>query len=235
MGCGVVIAAAGAGSRLGGTPKQIRPLCGRPVCAWSWNAFNGLVDAGVVVTSAPLLRCMEDLLAVDPPQFPCQVVAGGDSRLQSVWNGIQALPEECDTVLIHDAARPLVSSNEITACRQALSEHIAAVVAIPCSATVKRCQSDSTTIAATVSRNDLWLAQTPQGMRRSAAHEAFPRLLEHDAETLASITDDVSVMEWAGIPSVVVPGQASNLKITSNDDWQIAEAIMAWRHDDQHS
>lgn len=235
MTCGVIIAAAGSGSRLGGVPKQIRPLCGRPVCAWSWNAFNGQVDAGVVVTSPALMRCMTDLLAVDPPAYPCTVVAGGDSRLESVWNGLQALPEYCATVLIHDAARPLVSADEIIACREALESHTAAVVATPCSATVKRCHPNGHSIASTVPREDLWLAQTPQGLQRSAAQTAFAQLLAQGANAMANITDDISVMQAADIPCIVVPGRSSNLKITTGDDWDVAEAIMNWRHNDQHA
>jgi 2-C-methyl-D-erythritol 4-phosphate cytidylyltransferase len=118
--------------------------------------------------------------------------------------------------------RPLVPGSCIAACITALTEHIAAVVAIPCAATVKRARADRT-VDTTVPRDDLWLAQTPQGLRRTEALAAFARA---DAEAW-SCSDDVQVMERAGHRVALVPGDARNLKLTTPDDWAIAEALLS--------
>lgn len=225
MAVGLVLAAGGSGSRFAATglPKQFRPLAGRPLFLWSLAAFRGQVGAAVIVSPAPLQALVQDLVGCERHPFPVTVVAGGDSRLGSVGRGLMALGDACDRVLVHDAARPLVGPEPITACIRALDAVPAAVVAIPCAHTVKRVADGQ--VAETVPRDDLWLAQTPQGLHRALATAAFAQA---EAEGW-HCSDDVSVMERAGHAVSVVPGQATNLKVTTADDWPLAEAILAAR------
>ena len=219
---GLVIPAAGRGSRFGGPiAKQLLPLRGRAVLLRSLDAFVGLVDRAVLVVSSEVRADIEALLATTIYPFPITLVLGGDTRQASVYAGLRALAPDCDLALIHDAVRPLVPPACIAACIDALGEHPAAVVAIACSATVKRAASDGT-VDTTVPRDALWLAQTPQGLRLTLGLAAFAQ-----AEANGwNCSDDAQVMEKAGHKVAIVPGDARNLKLTTPDDWAVAEALI---------
>lgn len=229
----LVIPAAGRGLRFGGSgrsgnnaPKQLLPLAGRVVLLRSLDAFAGLVDEAVLAVSDDLRNEVERLLANEHFPFPLRLTAGGATRQESVHRGLLATDANADVVLIHDAVRPLVPPRCITDCIAALAHADAAVVAIPCAHTVKRSRlasGDATLVDATVSRDDLWLAQTPQGLRRAAGLAAFARA----AAEGWLCSDDVQVMERAGHRVVLVPGDARNLKLTTRDDWAVAEALLA--------
>ncbi|TVR40134.1 MAG: 2-C-methyl-D-erythritol 4-phosphate cytidylyltransferase [Planctomycetota bacterium] len=236
MSCALVLAAAGGGSRLGGVAKQVRPLAGRPVLNWSLSRFHGLVDEVVVVSSQPLAPLIEELLRLDPPPVPWQVVLGGATRLHSVWAGIQALGPKIERILVHDAARPLVQPKHISACIQALTGAPGAVLAQAVYATVKRC-NETLQIRDTIDRRHLYLAQTPQAFRAAEGRQAFAQAItaiDQQPELAGRFTDDVAVLEWAGLDCVVVPGVATNIKITTTDDWDLAEAILGWEHQLDH-
>jgi 2-C-methyl-D-erythritol 4-phosphate cytidylyltransferase len=222
--CALVVPAAGGGTRFGGAaPKQLLPLAGRAVLLRSLHAFAGLVVEAVIPVAAAIHEQVAELLMVDPPPFPCRLVIGGDTRQASVHAGLEATDAGCDAVLVHDAARPLVREACIRACIKAIARHGAAVVCQPCSSTVKRAVGDL--VVATVPREDLWLAQTPQGFRRELGLTAY----RHAAAEGWIATDDAAVIEHAGHPVAVVPGEASNLKITTPDDWAVAEALVDLR------
>jgi 2-C-methyl-D-erythritol 4-phosphate cytidylyltransferase/2-C-methyl-D-erythritol 2,4-cyclodiphosphate synthase len=221
----LIIPAAGRGTRFGADrPKQFLDLAGEPVLLRTLRAFAGLVERAVLA-SDPLFRPDIEAIAAQAP-FPVHVVAGGATRQDSVWAAIQtdrAHPAAGadDALLIHDAVRPLVPAACIRACLDALAEHPAALVAVPCAATVKRAVTATRRIASTVPRDDLWLAQTPQGLRRSVAERAFA-----DAAAAAFVgTDDVQLAERLGIPVQLVPGDAVNFKITTPDDLRLAQAV----------
>lgn len=218
----LVIPAAGRGTRFGGpVPKQLLLLKGRAVLLRSLDAFAGLVHEAVLAISDDARDDITALLAGAGLPFPVRLTIGGATRQDSVHAGIRASDPTCDLVLVHDAVRPLVPRTCIAACIAALAEHVAAVVAVPCAATVKRARADLT-VDATVPRDDLWLAQTPQGLRRSEALAAFDRAAaEH-----WSCSDDVQVMERAGHRVALVLGDTRNLKLTTPDDWAVAEALL---------
>ena len=216
MGVALVIPAAGSGQRFGSaTPKQYLDLAGRPVLAWTLDAFAGLVDEALLAVDEAWEPLAATLAAAAP--FPCRTVRGGATRQASVHAALRAVDPGHDRVLIHDAVRPLVPPSCIRACIAALETHPAAVVAVPCAATVKRGLHGL--VQATVPRDDLWLAQTPQGVRRLAALAAF-------AAAPAGNTDDAQVMEAAGHAVALVPGDARNLKITTPDDFAVAAALL---------
>lgn len=218
MGVALIIPAAGSGSRFGGpVPKQYLPLRGRPVLAWTLEAFAGLVDEALLAVD-DAWRDQAVTLAAQAP-FPCRVVLGGATRQASVAAALAAVSPGHDRVLVHDAVRPLVPRTCISACIAALDQHPAAVVAVPCAATVKRAGAGDV-VTATVPREDLWLAQTPQGLRLREALAAFA------AAGDLLCTDDAQVMERAGHVVALVRGDARNLKITTPDDFAVAEALL---------
>lgn len=223
MRAALVIPAAGHGSRFGGDlPKQLLPLAGMPVLLRSVLAFQGLVDEAVLAVSPGIRAAVEDLLARHPLPMPVRLCAGGATRQDSVHAGIRATATASEAILVHDAVRPLVPRACIIACLAALDGHAGAVVAVPCAPTVKRAAADGT-VADTVPRDGLWLAQTPQGGRRDAFLAAFARA----ATEGWSCSDDAQVLERAGHRVALVPGDARNLKITTPDDWRLAEALLA--------
>ena len=229
MRASLIIPAAGRGQRFGSAvPKQLLPLCGRLVLLHSLHAFAGMVTEAVVAVDADSRDRVRAAIDSDRPPFPVHLVAGDATRQASVHAALSASAADSAAVLVHDAVRPLIPRSCIAACIHALERHAAAVVAVPCSATVKRAATapaggdDVALVLETVPREALWLAQTPQGFHRSAGLIAFARATQEGWVC----SDDAQVLERAGITVALVPGDARNLKITTRDDWAIAEALM---------
>jgi len=221
----LVIPAAGRGTRFGGPiPKQLLPLAGRAVLLRSLDAFIGQVHEAVLAISADAHDEIAALIAGAGLPFPVRLTSGGATRQDSVSAGLRASDPGCDLVLVHDAVRPLVPPRCISDCIAALATRVAAVVAVPCAATVKRARGDQT-VEHTVPREDLWLAQTPQGLRRAEALAAFAQA----AREGWTCSDDAQVMERAGHVVALVPGDARNRKLTTRDDWAVAEALLGAR------
>ena len=213
---GVVIVAAGRGSRYGdGLPKQYRTLAGQPVLRRTVKAVQGATDTAVVVINAADRAVYDAAVAGLEGLMP--PVVGGATRQASVLAGLEALvPAAPDAVLIHDAARPLVSAAVIDRVKTAIENGATgAVAALPVNDTLKR-EHDGT-IAQTVARDGLWRAQTPQGFRFAAI------LAAHRAALDAALTDDAAVAERAGHRIALVQGDAANLKITTPEDMAEAE------------
>ncbi len=223
MRASLLIPAAGSGTRFGGeVPKQLLPLAGEAILARSVRAFVGLVDECIVATSAALVAPVTAMFAQARMAMPVRVIVGGAERRDSVHAALLASAATSEVVLVHDAVRPLVPRACIVACLAALADHDGAVVAVPCAQTVKRA-GPGDVVDATVPRDGLWLAQTPQGLRRAIALAAFARAA---AERWA-VSDDVQVLERAGHRVALVRGDARNLKITTPDDLALAEAMIA--------
>lgn len=162
------------------------------------------------------------LIATGPSRVTEKVVVGGAERLDSVWQGLQQVSAETEMVLIHDAARPFISSRVIDACLAAVQRYGAAVVARPIADTVKRATPDGA-VAATVDRSGLWAAQTPQGFRTTLLHAAYTRARAEQW----SVTDDAAVVERAGHRVQLVEGEAVNFKVTRPEDLALAERLLA--------
>lgn len=214
----LLLPAGGAGTRFGSAiPKQLLPLAGVPIIRRSLDAFAGLVDEAVIAAPAEHLDAVRAACA--GAAMPVLVVAGGGERSASVHAALRASRgERC---LVHDAVRPLVPRRCIVACLAALDTQVAALVALPCPATVKRA-GPGALVAATVPRHDLWLAQTPQGFRRAEGLAAFARA----AAAGWNCTDDAEVLERAGFAIALVAGDPLNLKITEPGDFALAEALL---------
>lgn len=219
---GVVIVAAGSGSRVGSEElKQFRWVAGRPMLLHSVQAFQGRPDVAMVVAVLPRRY------AGDPPPWIFQsdlerllISVGGNERGESVFNGLEDLPPEVRIVVIHDAARPLVPDAVIDAVIAAARAGNVATAAIPVVDTLKRVDMDGRVIE-TVARDQLWRAQTPQAFPRDVIDQVHRRA----RRDLVSATDDVGLCERYGIPVMVVPGSERAMKITTEADFARAEAL----------
>ncbi|HEY3638580.1 MAG TPA: bifunctional 2-C-methyl-D-erythritol 4-phosphate cytidylyltransferase/2-C-methyl-D-erythritol 2,4-cyclodiphosphate synthase [Rhizomicrobium sp.] len=215
----IVIVAAGQGQRAGGpVPKQFQPLLGAPVLRRSVAAFAGRPDINLVqiVTSAD--RHAESEIALDGlSRLP--FVTGGATRQQSVRNGLEALaPHAPDFVLVHDAARPLVTPALIGRVIDTLEQ--GAVAAIPLVSVADTLKRDDAGAWTTVPRDGLYRAQTPQGFRFSdllTAHRKFAG---------TNVTDDMALAELAGLSITRVRGEETNLKITTEEDFSHAARLL---------
>lgn len=220
-----VIVAAGQGRRMQHErPKPLLPLAGRPLLL---HTIDRLVQVDairrlvLVVARASRADYATLLDATRPWATPLRVVEGGAQRQDSVRQGLAALDTACDIVVIHDAARPFVSVGAVEQSIRVAAESGSAVVATPARDTLKRAGSDAT-VSETLSRRDVWLAQTPQTFRveliRDAHRQAHARGIQ--------ATDDASLVERLGHPVCIVAGDALNFKITTPDDLVLAEALL---------
>jgi len=216
----VIIVAGGTGERAGGMPKQYRPLSGKPVFTRAVEAFSQRPDIKWILPvihrdHAPLLAKLK--LPRDKMLPP---VAGGASRQASVLAGLEALaPNKPDLVLIHDAARPLVTPEIITDVIAALG--LAAVPGIAVTDTIKKAEDGAHAISAG-DRDKLFAAQTPQGFAYDtilAAHRRAARLARE-------FTDDAAIAEHFGVPVTLTKGSPRNIKLTHPEDFERAERLL---------
>jgi 2-C-methyl-D-erythritol 4-phosphate cytidylyltransferase len=228
-----LVPAAGRGERLGpGAPKALRLLGGVPLLVHAVRALAGARGVDLVVVAAPAdgvsevaaLLAEHGLVEAGPGRAPTVVVAGGESRQDSVARALASLPDDVDVVLVHDAARPLAPTALVARVVAAVQAGADAVVpGLPVADTVKRVDTGEQVLE-TVDRSTLRAVQTPQGFRRTtlaAAHAA--------ADPAAPATDDAGLVEAAGGTVVVVPGDEEAFKVTRPLDLVLAEAVLARR------
>ncbi len=221
MSVSAVIVAAGRGTRLGNpTPKAFLLLGGRPLFAHSLLTFAAVpaVEELLLVVAADFAEAARQLVQQHLPGLAIRVVHGGAERQDSVANGVAAA--SADYVAVHDAARPFASPALVSACIAAAEQHGAAIAAVPAFDTLKRVVDQQ--IVATVDRQQIWLAQTPQVVRTNLLRAAIDAA--RTEEFLG--TDEASLLERAGVAVHVVPGEAGNRKITTPDDWRWAEWML---------
>ena len=221
---GVVIVAGGASTRAGGGElKQLRWIAGRPMLLHSLQTFMARPDVVSVVCVLP------PRYAGDPPPwiFQCDVdrlmiAPGGRTRMESVANGLDDLPDEAAIVLVHDAARPLVSDGTIDRVVARVRAGDAAIAALPEVDTLKEVDAAGR-IQRTVPRDGLWRAQTPQGFPR----ELIVRAHREAAAAGVTATDDAGLCERLGVPVFVVRGSERAMKVTEESDFARIEALFA--------
>ena len=221
---GVVIVAAGEGTRAGGQElKQFRWVAGKPMLLHSVQEFQRRVDVAMVVCVLPRRY------AGDPPPwlFQCDLdrlltSVGGRTRGESVENGLEDLSDEVQIVLVHDAARPLIDAATIDSVIAEARRGHGAVAAIPVTDTLKEA-SENGHVLRTVDRTRLWRAQTPQGFPRQMLEKAYASA---KADRIAA-TDDAALCERLGFPVVIVRGSERAFKITEEGDFARAEALYA--------
>jgi 2-C-methyl-D-erythritol 4-phosphate cytidylyltransferase len=217
-----LLVAAGSGERLGaGRPKAFVVLAGRPMLEWSLDALRG---AGIreIVVAAPVgsggIAVVEDG-ALGPG---VRVVAGGATRSESVRAALEAAPP--GDVVVHDAARPLVTPAHFRETVAALYSADCAIAAAPVPDTIKEAGPDGRVVA-TLDRSRLWAIQTPQAFRRAA----LERALAVGAGVLARATDDAWLVERTGGTVRVVESTPANFKVTTPHDLRVAELLLADR------
>jgi 2-C-methyl-D-erythritol 4-phosphate cytidylyltransferase/2-C-methyl-D-erythritol 2,4-cyclodiphosphate synthase len=223
-GAAAVLVAAGRGARFGGD-KLARLLRGRPVLHWTLAAFESCpaIETITLVVGEEHREAAAALVAAAGCTRVAAIVAGGAERQESVFRGLCAAPPS-DLIAVHDGARPLIAPGLIARCVEAAREHGAAAPALPVVDTLKRLDPEGR-MGETVDRRSLVAIQTPQVFRRELllqAHEAARR------EAFAG-TDDASLVERLGHPIFPIPGDPGNLKITTPEDLDLAEAHLGVR------
>jgi len=219
-----LIVAAGSGERLGaGQPKALIELAGRPLVQWSIDALQAVAAVEQIVVALPPATAA-----------PAGVtgVEGGATRSQSVRRALAAarapqLRDAGDLVLVHDAARPLLTprlAERVIAAVQRDTSADAAIAVAPVTDTIKRADS-SGAVTATLDRSELWAVQTPQVFRREALEEA----LRAPPAELASATDDASLIERGGGRVIVISSEEDNVKVTTRLDLRLAELLLGER------
>jgi 2-C-methyl-D-erythritol 4-phosphate cytidylyltransferase len=214
----------------GPQPKQFLALNGLPILIHSLRAFAAVerVTAIYVAVRATEIERVEAQVAEYGLSARVNVVEGGDNRQESVSHALAALPAQADDiVLVHDAVRPLIDAATIDRTIDAVIEHGAAIVGLPAIDTIKHVErtAHGALITATIPREFVVLAQTPQGFRFGLLEKAFA---EAQADGFIG-TDEASVIERAGHPVAVVHGSQVNLKITQPGDLELAEFYLRQR------
>jgi 2-C-methyl-D-erythritol 4-phosphate cytidylyltransferase len=230
-----ILPAAGLGTRMAGPqPKQFLALDGVPILIHSLRAFAAVrrVTAIYVAVRKPEMERVQAQIAEYGAGYGFEgrlhVVEGGDNRQESVAHALAAVPaEDEDVVLVHDAVRPLIDAATIERTIDAVVEHGAAIVGLPAVDTIKQVErtAHGALITATIPREFVVLAQTPQGFRYGLLQSAFAEATEDGFVG----TDEASVVERAGHAVAVVHGSAVNLKITQPGDLDLAEFYLRRR------
>lgn len=210
-----LIVAAGRGERLGSDGPKAFVVCGgRPMLDWSVDAFR----------AAGVQRIVVALPAGYEAPAGCVGVAGGAERSHSVRAALAAAGPGAEVVLVHDAARPLVTAQIVRDCLAGLADGVdAAIAAAPMADTVK--EADGHDVVRTLDRSRLWAVQTPQVFRVPALRA----VLEQDDAVLAAATDDASLIEASGGTVRVVACPRDNFKVTTPEDLQLAELVLTAR------
>ena len=218
-----VFPAAGQGKRMqAGINKVFLELNGKPILIHTLLKFSACpqIDDLIVIAAPDEVAFIENLLASTAGLKPYKVVAGGTERQYSIANGLAKLNKDCQIVLVHDAARPLVDIATIEEIIKAADNVGGAIAAVPAKNTIKVVKNNMVT--ATPDRKTLWEVQTPQGFRRDILLTAYKKA--KDDSFLG--TDDASLVERIGAPVEVVMSSYQNIKVTTPEDLLIAEMFL---------
>jgi len=223
---GAVIVAAGSGLRFG-EKKQIKKLGTKPLYLYSLQSFVdcNLIDEIILVVPKDLLSAITPEVAQLNSRII--VVEGGKIRQDSVLAGLNGLSSQCEIVCVHDAARPFVTTNLIERTIIACEENDGAVTAMPSHDTVKEVNINDNRITKTIAREKIWLAQTPQTFHRKQLMKALLGASDNNIK----VTDEATLLESFNYSIVVVEGNADNFKITTQNDWKLAELILERNND----
>jgi len=223
-----VIVGAGKGSRMNrATPKQYLPLRGIPVLGHTVGAFDQCTEVDhiiLVVSPTDISFCRDQLLAGLRFEKPITVVGGGEKRQDSVLNGILSIDDTHGIVVIHDGVRPLIQAKLISRCIKEADIHGACILGLPLQDTLKSADQHERA-EKTLLREHMWLAQTPQAFRYKLIRKAH---VTAQKEGFVA-TDDASLLERLGIPVQIIAGSKHNLKITTEEDLVLADAILSHR------
>ena len=219
-----VILAAGLGKRMqAGHNKQFIEICGQSILTHTLTVFAQIPEIAKIVL---VVRAGEEdtcqNMIPEIAENKTVLAIGGKERQDSVHNGIRAITWECEYILIHDGARPLVTEEVIRRTLLAAQNSGAAICAVPVKDTIKRADSDGNVLA-TIPRESLWAVQTPQVFRADLIRRAYENAYVHNHYG----TDDASLVEYLGEKIKIVTGDYENIKITTPEDIAIAEILLA--------
>lgn len=223
----LLIPSAGMGRRMGSDRnKLLLELLGKPLLAWTLEAAknaNSVKWIGIIGQLEDF-ESFKGILKQSNLTIPVELIVGGETRQESVYNGLQALPKAASRVLIHDGARCLATSELFDRCNQAFDHCQGFIAAIPVKDTIKIVTAEKI-IADTPDRHNLWAAQTPQGFDV----QLLKRCHAQGRELGWSVTDDAALFEKCQLPVKIVQGEETNLKVTTPVDLAIAEFILRQR------
>ena len=220
-----IVVAGGRGTRFGGhRPKQFLELNGAPVIVQTLRQFEraGEIQNVVVVLPAAQTAGFQSLIQKFDLKKVSRVVAGGETRSQSVRNGLETI-DEADIVAVHDGVRPLVTPDEIDQVVRVANDKGAAILVAPVGDTLKQIEQDR--VLRTVPRLNLRRALTPQCFRFAVLKRAYERLSEIESSG-NEVTDDSFLVERLGVEIVALAGSARNIKITNQEDLAFAAALL---------
>lgn len=218
-----IIVAAGSSRRMG-FDKLTAPLAGKPVIAHSIAAFEKSKDVGeiIIVTKPERVAEMHKLVTDEKFRKVKQIIAGGEERHLSVWNGLQAVNPETEYIAIHDGARPLTTPKIIRECLALAKKGGAACCASQIPDTIKRA-SDEHIVTESVERTGLWAMQTPQIFATAVIMQAYASLITNNE----MVTDEVSAVQRLGRSIGLLRNDDWNFKITLPRDLELAEHVLA--------
>ena len=217
----VILLAGGQGKRMQmATPKQFLLLKGKPLATYSFNRFLEAPNILEIIVVTPPSYAF--LFSPEAAKIPVKFALPGKQRQDSVWNGTQKLEKDSDFVMIHDAARPLVTLKSIQTLMQEGIKTGVAALGIPVKSTIKEV-NDHQEVKTTLKRSTLFEIQTPQILKTFILKEGFK--VAHTQNI--SLTDDVSLAELIKHPVKIVPGSYHNIKITTQEDLKLAEMLLS--------
>lgn len=222
----VVVPAGGTGTRMGARlPKQYLELAGAPLLVHTLRALARAASVAGLVVAVPAARveATRRLLRRYRLSRPCEVVAGGADRQESVWLGLQAVPAGVRWIVVHDAVRPFIGRDLVERLLAAARRWGAATCGLEVRETVKRVKGAM--VESTVDRDGLWLVQTPQAFSRDLLWEGHEQA-RRDGFTG---TDDAVLVERVGGRVAMVPGLPQNIKITTPEDLRVARLWLTTR------
>lgn len=227
--CSVVIVSAGKGTRMESRVNKVYlNLEGKKIIERTLQEFEDCdtVDEIIlVVNQRDMIYCETEIVGKNSYSKLKEIVAGGEKRQDSVYNGLKKISALAEVVLIHDGARPLVTMDIMERSILDAYKYGAITVGVPVKDTIKVVEKDGV-VAETLERNKLWNIQTPQGFRREIIEEAYEKAITSGFEA----TDDAMIAEMAGYKVKIVHGSYENIKITTPEDMAIAEAILKYRN-----
>lgn len=221
----VLIPAAGQGKRMGSSVKKpYLMLTDKPILSHTIERFernSAVDDIFVIVHEADFESCNNNVL--DPYRYKKVrgLIPGGETRQASVFNGLSALADDVDYVIIHDGVRPFINDEIIAKCLEATAEWGASVAAVPVKETIKFCNEDHF-IVETLDRKLLWRVQTPQVFRKTLIETAHKKAIQESNDA----PDDATLVERLGSPIKLVMGSYRNVKLTTPEDMRFAETII---------
>lgn len=223
----LLIPAAGSGKRMGADRnKLLLQIRSKPLIAWTLLAAEAASSISWIgiVSQPPDWDDFKSIIADLRLKKTIELISGGSTRQESVYNGLQALPSHAKRVLIHDGARCLATPNLLNACSEAIIDCFGLIAAVPVKDTIK-VVNDNGVIKNTPDRQQLWAAQTPQGFDVKLLKQCHDEGIRQGWE----VTDDAALFEKCGIEVRIVPGEETNLKITTPQDLAMAEFILSSR------